>query len=283
MPPAVVGGIGNPQRAAAAGQSAAVVGLAVAVTLAVDGTAGGGTITHGSQLTRAMCLPRVGLTNVGGTVNASSLGASISGKHFTGTFVPDINCTLTDCQFDAPVNNQAGVTVQLVNCLVSPTAVGDWCIGPEKVSATRCALEGCSDGIRFDNMDIVECWVRTALQSAIDHNDGIQAFQASAGGSILRNNIDCRPGGDTSNSTTTGAIFLADSSQGETAVRDNYLAGGNGVLRLHESMHYRVTGNRILANSWAAGTGPVSTTNAISGAFLEWSDNQTTDGTVLTP
>ena len=126
--------------------------------------------------------------------------------------------------------------------------------------------------------------MRTKLQSQADHNDGLQAYQAGAGGSLLRNNIDCRPvNGTGDNSTTTAAIFIADASEGTAVIRDNYLAGGNGVLRLHENMFYRVTGNIIENNSWSSGTGPVSTSNSRAGAFLEWSNNTLTTGAVLTP
>lgn len=57
--------------------------------------------------------------------------------------------------------------------------------------------------------------------------------------------------------------------------------GGGYTLRLHESGYYRVTGNRIETGSYSYG--PLTTTNAISGAFLEWSDNKETNGTVLQP
>jgi hypothetical protein len=72
---------------------------------------------------------------------------------------------------------------------------------------------------------------------------------------------------------------MADSSQGTLEVRDNYLIGGGYTLRLHENMYYRVTGNIIEKGSYAYG--PISTTNARSGAFLEWSNNKLSDGTVL--
>jgi len=52
-------------------------------------------------------------------------------------------------------------------------------------------------------------------------------------------------------------------------------------MRLNESMHYRVTGNIVENNSWIFG--PLTTTNAVSGAFLEWSNNKLSDGTALNP
>lgn len=221
-----------------------------------------------------------------GTVNASSFAdpTAISGIHFTGTFVPDVDCTLTDCQFDAPVNNQAGVLVNLAsNCLVSctPDELG-WCIGPEKVSATRSAFEGNSDGIRFDTMDLVECWVRTQAGSTEDHNDGVQAYGANALGSILRCNIDGKPsnGADFGIATGNSAIFIADGSTGTLELRDTYLSGGDYTLQAFEPAQFEVTGVRIEANSW--NYGPISDAG-VTTQFIEWSDNQTTDGTVLEP
>lgn len=229
-----------------------------------------------------MCLPRIPLTTKSGTVNASTLGdpAKISGIHFTGKLITDVDCTLTDCQFDAPVDNQPGKKVQLVNCLVSPTSVGDWGIGPDKVSATRSVIEGNSDGVRFENMNLIECWVRVKLQSAADHNDGLQCYQSSAGGSILRCNIDANPH-DSAHSDIfgNGAIFIADGSKGEYEIRDNWLTGGGYTLRLHESGTYRVTGNIIEKGKWLFG--PLTTTNAVSGAFKEWSNNTLSDGSIL--
>lgn len=274
----------------AAGATVQAVRATATATARPPAVSAGGAITHGSQLTQGMVGPRIALSTVSGSVSASDYGTSgvtISGKHFTGTFTPDVACTLVDCRFNQPVDNQANVTVQLNWCTVSPTSVGDWCIGPQNVGAYRCLLEGCSDGIRWSGGDIIECYVRTRLQSAVDHNDGLQAYQAGSGGSLLRNNIDCRPINssgvqDTSNGTTTGAIFIADNSEGTATIRDNYLAGGNGVLRLHENMFYRVTGNVIVKDSWSSSTGPVSTGSSRPGAFLEWADNTLTDGTVLT-
>lgn len=258
------------------------------------GGGGGGTnppATHGAQITRNNTghLAYVGpagqtytdatLVVVNGTVNASALGASVTGRWFKGTVHIDSDITFTACRFDQPVSTSPTYNHATLNyCTVSPTSVGDWALGPLRTDATRCILEGNSDGVRFDSCNLVECWIRTKLQSAVDHNDGIQAYLAGAGGSILRCNIDCRPinGG---NGTTTAAIFLADSSQGTCEIRDNYLAGGSYTLRLHESMFYRVTGNIIENNSWAYGA--MSTSNSVAGAFLEWSNNMISNGTAL--
>lgn len=250
-----------------------------------------GGITHGQDVTRSVVGPRITEFEVIGPASSSASdfiapGGTMEGVHFTGTFHPDIESTYIDCLFDERFNNQSSARMTMAHCAVSPTAVFDWALGPKGVDAELCLFEGCSDGVRFEDMNLLECFIRTRLQSPEDHNDGIQAYLAGSGGSIIRCNIDCRPIDaegvqTTDNGTTTGAIFLADSSEGETAVRGNYLAGGNGTLRLHENMYYRVTDNIVVADTWSSTTGPVSTSASRVGAFLEWADNRLSDGTPL--
>lgn len=247
---------------------------------------GGGTVTHGAQLTKAMVGPRIATTIMSGAVSASDFGVSgvtISGKHFTGSIAIDIDCTLEDCYIEDVIQNSGGHTVQLNWCTVSPPTPGDRCIGPYGVSAYRCLLEGCSDGVGLDTCNLIENFITLKGQSSLDHNDGAQSYIAGAGGQVLRNNINGIP----VNTDTLGlgqgnsCIFVADNSQGTLEIRDNLLTGGGYTLGLHDSMFYRVTGNRVTEGSW--GYGPVNTQNAVSGAFLEWSDNLTTGGTVLSP
>ena len=250
-----------------------------------------GTITHGSQINTSNTgylayVGPAGQTCTDATLvvyntkpNASSLGANPFCLWLKQGLNVDVPITITASRIDQEVYTN-GKRVVLNWVTVNTATPQDYAIGPDNFSVYRTQLTGSSDGIRFEQADVVESYVRTKLQSPTDHNDGIQGYLASSGGSILRSNIDCRPVNGT-NATTTGAIFMADDSQGTVEIRDNYLLGGGYTLRLHESMFYRVTGNIIEKNSYEYG--PISTTNARSGAFLEWSNNKLSDGTVLTP
>lgn len=214
-------------------------------------------------------------------VDASSLGGSSTCAYFKGGINMNANVTLTACKFTSEIDNDTSKTLTLNYCTLNDTSPQDFALGEQNFTATRSQMMGSSDGVRFGgNVNLIEDYIRTKLQSPDDHNDGVQAYLAGSGGSILRCNINVTPvNGD--NSTTTGAIFMADDSQGTAEIRDNYLIGGGYTLRLHENMFYRVTGNIIEKNSYAYG--PLSTDNSRSGAFLEWSNNKLSDGTALNP
>jgi len=165
---------------------------------------------------------------------------------------------------------------------INPATPADWSLGDANFIATRCQIMGSSDGVRYsgNNADVlIENYIRVKAQGSLDHNDGIQMYGANGGGVMLRNNIDDRPigGGGGQN----GALFIADGAEGTYEIRDNYLAGGNYSLRLHENGFYRVTGNIVEKNSY--NFGPVVTDNARPGAFLEWSNNTLSDSAVLNP
>jgi hypothetical protein len=256
-----------------------------------------GAVTHGSQISPAntgylawvgpagqRCTDAV-LKVYTAKVNASTLNAAgATCVWLKAGLNVDVPITLTAARIDVVVRSD-GPRLQLNWSTVDGHGDGTYTIGGHNVGATRSQIVGSSDGVRFEQMDLVEDWIRTFSASSADHNDGIQAYQASAGGTILRCNISSRPVNllDSAGVYGTAPIFLADNSRGTTEIRDNYLAGGNYTLRLHESMSYRVTGNVIVDKSWNPGTGPVSTTNAVPGAFLEWDNNTTTAGAVLNP
>lgn len=141
------------------------------------------------------------------------------------------------------------------------------------VDCYRCQITGGSDGVRFYGTNLVESFVRVAVLTAADHHDGVQAYQSSEGGSVLRSNIDAKPvDGD---GGITAAVFIADNSRGEYVIRDNWLTGGPYPLRLHESGTYRVSGNVVNGN--------VLTNAAVPGAFLEWTGNTYASGGIINP
>lgn len=219
-------------------------------------------------------------------VNASALGATATCVWLKGGINVDAPITLVATRIQsastsAPVIRADGpkLTIQW-STIDGGGTNGTYGVGGRNVDVYRSQIFGSSDGVRFEGMNIIESFIRTALTSPADHNDGIQAYMASSGGSILRCNIDSRPG-EVNGGSDTAPIFLADDSQGEAVIRDNLLAGGGYSLRLHEAMKYRVTGNVIVDKTW--GVAPVSTENAVAGAFVEWANNTTSTGTVLNP
>lgn len=252
------------------------------------------TVTHGNQITTdntgfaawvgpqgQTCNTTDKLKVYTNTVSASSLGSSVSCVWLKGGISIDAPITITASKIDDVVNTQ-GHPVTLNYCTIQPNSPGDWSLGPSNFTATRSQILGSSDGVRYGGNTkdtLIENYIRVKAQSSADHNDGIQMYGASNGGTILRNNIDDRPVGG--GGGPNGAIFIADGATGTYEIRDNYLLGGGYSLRLHESGYYRVTGNIIEKGTYMYG--PVNTTNAIQGAFLEWSNNKLSDGTVLNP
>jgi hypothetical protein len=98
-----------------------------------------------------------------------------------------------------------------------------------------------------------------------DHSDGIQDY----GGANIRvtvnhNTIDQRGVG-----CETAPIYLSD--PGPKSVTNNLLAGGSYTLRLHGGSYDRVSGNRIVTNTWD--WGPVSLDGLSCSAIGEWADN----------
>ncbi len=254
------------------------------------GGSGVGTITNGQQINPGnvgwQAYPAGcpgGLTIYNSQVSTSSMPghASTCGWFKAGINV-DSNASITAARIDLTNIDTHGYTLNISwSNLDSITQCDEPLHGEGVFNVYRSSTTGCSDGPRMDGDSVIESYVRTHAWSTLDHNDGMQAYLASAGSTILRNNIDGRPDNGAAMGVAWGnsAIFMADDSQGTTKIRDNYLAGGGYTLRMHESQLYRVTGNIIVKDSWAFG--PLSTSNAVSGAFLEWSNNTISDGTVL--
>lgn len=211
-------------------------------------------------------------------VPASQLGAAATCVWLQAGIHVDAPITLTAARIDTTVRSD-GPRLTIAWSTIDGHGDGTYSVGGHNVDVTRSQIVGSSDGVRLEGMALVEDWIRVAQTDPADHNDAIQAYQASAGGSILRCNIDGRPTNATAGVFGNAAIFLADNSVGEVEIRDNYLAGGGYTLRLHEAQTYRVTGNVIA--DW--GYGPVSTSSAIPGAWLEWSGNVTAAGEAVNP
>ncbi|WP_406045318.1 hypothetical protein OG799_13065 [Micromonospora sp. NBC_00898] len=205
-------------------------------------------------------------------VSASQLG-NASCVWLKGGLAVDTPITLTATRIDAQVESSGALLT--LNWSTVDATDGDYAIGGH-VKAYRCQLINGSDGVRLNGTSIVESYIRVRQESSADHNDGVQAYRASEGGVILRSNIDSRPV-NAPRTLGNAAIFIADDSRGELTIRDNWLAGGEYTLRLHESATYRVTGNIITGyGSW-----PASRDRARPGAFLEWRDNLTGNGTEI--
>jgi hypothetical protein len=140
---------------------------------------GGGTaFTHGNQITRnnvgyeayydealGRTLLLSDLTEISGTHWVSDFvapGGTVYSTHFTGNVTID-NVHFAGCLFDAGVggylNGSSAAGWTLTYCTVSPPAPGDQTLYYEAYTATRCVLEGCSDGVKANgnNTTIIEC------------------------------------------------------------------------------------------------------------------------------
>lgn len=258
----------------------------------------GGAVTHGQQITLANTghLAYVGPNDETYTdgdlfvyndrVWASDVVAAghTEGVWFKDRVEMDVPVTFTACRFDdQAITYPYTHDVVLNYCTISPpTANGTFAssLGAENITANRCQILGSMDGVNVAGstpVTCIECYIRVKARDDDDHNDGIQAYGCTGGGVFLRNNVDCRPvsGGGGANA----AFFVADNSQGEFIVRDNYFAGGGYVVRLLDAATYRVTGNIIEKDSYLFG--PVLRDNLIPNAILEWSNNTLSDGTVI--
>lgn len=246
---------------------------------------GGGTITHGFQITTAntghtaYIDPALGravtdadLTVHSGAASLSSLvssGGTLKRHWFRGGCSFDIgNVTLVACRFDQGITlGQPTVTFNYCTVDTPDGSAGDQAIAFNDYVAYRCRLLGNSDGGKVNgNCRLTECYIRTNGQAADDHHDGLQGNAAYTGSTIERCNIDCRPANGIGG--LTGAIFIADASNGTYEVHDNFVAGGSSPLRFHENGHYNASGNWILDGSYSGA--PV---NALYGIIDSWSDN----------
>lgn len=220
------------------------------------------------------------LTVYNSQVNASSLGSTATCVWFKGGINIDKAITLNACKVNGIISTNGNKTT-INYCTVNPSTPDDWSLGPSNFTAIRSQIMGSSDGVRYGGGTtdtLIENYIRNKQQSPDDHNDGIQAYGATAGGTILRNNIDGNPVGG---GVSTSGMIVADYVTGTFEIRDNYFIGGGYTLRFYENAFYKVTGNIVEKNSYKYG--PVITTNSRPGAFVEWSNNTLSDGTPINP
>jgi hypothetical protein len=99
------------------------------------------------------------------------------------------------------------------------------------------------------------------------HNDGIQGFGEPPRTIIRHNTIDARASGP---DCTTAALFIGNDNPDRITVTNNLLAGGGFTLRLGPGGTYdRVSGNRIVDDSWGFGAVHVENCAAVD----DWSGN----------
>jgi hypothetical protein len=231
---------------------------------------GGGTITHGSEITASNTghlayfdtgLGRLTL-NSDMTVHASQVslsdfvsnGGSMTRHYFQGGLIFDRNnVTLTACRTKGGwACSDDGATGSILNWCTTDTdgqSAGDDGIWYDSYTAYRCSIRGCSDGAKINgNVTMTECYIRCRAQDSADHNDGCQNYAGSGPVTIQRCNVDARPEGGSGG--PNAALFAADGANGLMTWNDNLLAGGGYVMRLYENCTYICQGNWVIDNSW---------------------------------
>jgi hypothetical protein len=282
----------------------------------VSGGGGGGGITHGSQITEsntgieAMGLVVSDLETVSGThfltdFTGGSGGSAgnpkiVEGYNFTGDVLFDqSHITLRGCNLANPTtaftSGTHKVGVKLEYCTISPATVGAECMHFQSWSAFRCKFMGCSDGARIDGgadiQEIVECYIRTTMATANDHNDGLQNVGGSGTVNVRRCNISTVPttlitGGS---GGPNAAIMSADMTAGSVYslnVEDCYLDGTGAVetLRFYDggltpNIQYRAVGN-IFKDSASAPVGK-GVSNTTPSAQIKWYGNKWASGAFI--
>lgn len=205
------------------------------------------------------------LTVVSGTHWVSdfiSSGGTLSKKHFTGSMIIDIdNVTFTGCLFDTETTNYLNGSLAnnwaLNYCTIDGVVVGDQGISYQSYTATRCLIQGFSDGVKANggSTTLTECYIRTKAQSAADHNDGIQNVGGNGAVNVIRCNIDCLPvNGGQYGLQGNSALFFADGEIGLHTVYDNLLYGGVYTLAMYDAGTFDVQGNKFVRGSYIFGT-----------------------------
>jgi len=241
MPPAVVGGIGNPQRAAAAGQPAAAVGLYVAVALAV-----GGTVTsQGSAWPDATNtgVPQGTTLTPSGSVATSAPGQVISSLAIAGTItVNHPGVTIQNCTIESSGTGAFGVAIRHVNdatirnCAISGTrpsggtdpdgggrlqfAVKDVYGDTTGTAVLACNIWDTANSIGLLNGLIQDNYVHDMGYIAADHVDCIIA-EASSGLTIRHNTLL-----NAVNQTSCIALYSQTANSDHVTVDNNLMAGG---------------------------------------------------------
>ena len=191
-----------------------------------------------------------------------SPGGTISKKRFTGLITIDINDVhFEGCLFDVPVRGDLSGTHAsgwtLDYCTVDPPTVGDETLYYDGYTATRCLLQGCSDGVKANgaNTSLIECYIRTKAAGSSDHNDGIQNVGGNGPVNVIRCNIDAMPiNGATYGLQGNSALFFADGEVGLHTVHDNLLKGGGYTLAMYDTGTFDVQGNKFVRGSYVYST-----------------------------
>lgn len=280
-----VGPTGIPTAAAAGTPTVSIVAVPITHGSQASPSNTGYTAYYDTGLGRT--LVQSDLTVHTGLVSLSDFvanGGTITKRWFQGGLIMDRdNVTLVACRAPNFSGYWSGVNhpFTLNWCTVDrPGTAGDDGINFTNYTAYRCNIGGSSDGAKINgNIVMRECYVRTKSQGGLDHNDGLQNNGGSGPVLIERCNIDVRPvnGGGGVN----GAFFSADGMSGTTTLTDNWFAGGQYVIRLHENGVYVVNGNQVLNGSWI--TGVVTAQFAVSVTWANVSPNVLVDasGNVL--
>jgi hypothetical protein len=183
-----------------------------------------------------------------------STGGTLTKHDFQGGVIIDRAVTFVACKFYGATTIGVTSTVTFNWCTGTSKiggVAGDYTLGYGHFAAYRCQLGGNSDGIKAGgNCTVVECYIRTQGQDALDHNDGMQDSGGHGPVTIQRCNIDARP--QNALGGANGALFTADAATGLMTWEDNWLAGGAYTIRCYENATYVVQGNQVLSGSFSA-------------------------------
>lgn len=210
------------------------------------------------------CL-RVNAANV--TIERSKVSCE-PGRDGTAVIANSTGLLMTDVEVDGNPEDKSTSTCGIA-------------IGYDHYQLARVRVHGCSDGLRASGVvTVTDSYIGPLWASGADHADAIQAYLGAGDMTFRHNRIDGRT---QTRCCENGALFFADGYDGTVILEDNWVAGGNFSLRLHEDGRYKVTGNRVLADSY--NWEPVTT---LYGIIDTWSDNRLisaagVDGAVLQP
>jgi hypothetical protein len=217
----------------------------------------------------------VTLTAYTGPSSITTAGTVIDGKDITTCLTINApNVTITRSY----VHCGNGIVVNSKGFLIEDSELNgngatgcDWLLGSNQSTsslvARRIYAHDCADGFRVNgDFTLEDSYLGGLRNNAGDHNDGMQGYGPGGNVHITHDYLDSRT---QNGSGMNGVVFFADGWKGNVYLTQNMLVGGSISLRLHDSGHYWVTSNRILAGSYT--NGPVNTE---FGAIEQWTDNK---------
>lgn len=241
-------------------------GVPAGVTLAAY--TGPSTITVANTVISEKLITDCLVVNAANVTIERSKVSCAPGRDGTAVVSNSTGLKLTDVEVDGNPNDIAGSSCGIA-------------VGYDHFELSRVRVHGCSDGLRASGVvTVVDSYIGPLWASGADHADGVQAYLGAGDMTFRHNSIDART---QDRCCENGALFFADGYDGTVTLDNNWIAGGNFSLRLHESGKYIVTGNRVLAGSY--NFGPVTTVNGI---IQTWSNNREisasgVDGAVIEP